>query len=292
LERGRSPIPPRSESGKLLPTPAPKVCRAKGRRRCWLPRWKHLPRSRPPSVARAELQRSAEEFVDASLVWIVSPGRSALILPKMGVAIIPGSTMATRIPKLFTSCAKHSLSASKANFVRHSARSSLAGACSWILPAIPCKLHGHRHRRDDHLLACWTSPPGRPNPQGVRSTSYFHALLAILSFHLTITLLHSITQQTLERNIRQTLSNELVKINGARLVTVTLTQRQRRPIAWVVVRAPQPITPEQVAHLNDLVNQATGSTIDLHVRSVLTAETTSEGYVYDPRLTPTDSTFP
>jgi uncharacterized hydrophobic protein (TIGR00271 family) len=117
-------------------------------------------------------------------------------------------------------------------------------------------------------------------------------LLVILGFHLTVTLRRSVTQATLESDIRKTLSRELAKIPGARLVTVTLAPQQRKPIAWVVVRTPQPITPEQVVYLNDLVNRATESNVGLHVRSVITAETTSEGYVYEPQLSPADTSFP
>jgi uncharacterized hydrophobic protein (TIGR00271 family) len=118
-------------------------------------------------------------------------------------------------------------------------------------------------------------------------------LLVILGFHLTVTLRRTVIQATLESDIQKTLSRELAKIPGARLVTVTLAPQQRKPIAaWVVVRTPQAITPEQVVYLNDLVDRATESNVGLHVRSVITAETTSEGYVYEPQLSPTDTSLP
>ena len=75
-------------------------------------------------------------------------------------------------------------------------------------------------------------------------------LFVILGFHLTVTLRRSVTQATLESDIRKTLSHELARIPGARLDTVTLAPQQGKPVVWVVVRTPQPITPEQVAHLN------------------------------------------
>jgi hypothetical protein len=37
-----------------------------------------------------------------------------------------------------------------------------------------------------------------------------------------------------------------------------------------------------------MVNRSTGSTVALHVRSVITAETTREGYVYEPQFLPTE----
>jgi hypothetical protein len=110
-------------------------------------------------------------------------------------------------------------------------------------------------------------------------------LLVVLGFHLTNTLRRTITQASLEAEVRQALLQEIGKIPGARLATVTLgPPLDGTPVAWVVVRTPSIILPEQVAHLNDAVNRVARSTIRLHVRSVMTAETTSEGYVYEPHL--------
>jgi uncharacterized hydrophobic protein (TIGR00271 family) len=110
-------------------------------------------------------------------------------------------------------------------------------------------------------------------------------LLVVLGFHLTTTLRRTITQATLEAEVRRILLQEINKIPGARLATVTLgPPLDGTPIAWVVVRTPSTILPEQVAHLNDAVNRVAGSTVSLHVRSVMTAETTRTGYVYEPHL--------
>jgi hypothetical protein len=56
----------------------------------------------------------------------------------------------------------------------------------------------------------------------------------------------------------------------------------------VVVRSPRPITPGEVSRLNDLVDHAVGSRVALHVRSVITAETTRDGYLFRPDLLPTE----
>jgi hypothetical protein len=87
----------------------------------------------------------------------------------------------------------------------------------------------------------------------------------------------------MESAIRKTLTGELGKIPGARLITVTLAPGHSGTVAWAVVRTPLPVSPERVAQLNDLINHIAGSTVDLHVRSVLTADTTREGYVYEPQ---------
>jgi uncharacterized hydrophobic protein (TIGR00271 family) len=113
-------------------------------------------------------------------------------------------------------------------------------------------------------------------------------LLAVLGVHFTTSFRRSITQSRLEHSIRKTLSHEVEKIPGTRLVSVTLESRQGSAIAWVVVRTPQPVSPEQVATLNDLVNRASGTAVGLYVRSVITAETTREGYIYKPQFLPTE----
>jgi hypothetical protein len=56
-----------------------------------------------------------------------------------------------------------------------------------------------------------------------------------------------------------------------------------------VIRTPQPFTPEQVAHLNDLVNTVAGRSIGLTVRSVITAETTQYENVYEPEVLPDEA---
>jgi uncharacterized hydrophobic protein (TIGR00271 family) len=112
------------------------------------------------------------------------------------------------------------------------------------------------------------------------------ALLVALAFHLFGTLLRTSTQVILQGNIRKALAQEIAKIPGARLAEVKLIPKQGKTTAWVVVRTPQPFTPVQVAHLNDLVNTVAGHSVALTVRSVLTAETTRYENVYEPEILP------
>jgi hypothetical protein len=74
----------------------------------------------------------------------------------------------------------------------------------------------------------------------------------------------------------------------AHLVTVTFSISQRTTVAWVVVRAPHPVPPDEVGRLSDLVNRATGSSVRLYVSSVITAETSREGYIDDPHSLPAE----
>ena len=90
----------------------------------------------------------------------------------------------------------------------------------------------------------------------------------------------------MQSNIRKALAQEVAKIPGARLVDVTLVQRDGKTTAWAVARTPEPISPEQVARLNNLANKVAGRDIVLTMRSVITAETTRYGNVYDLEVRP------
>jgi hypothetical protein len=50
----------------------------------------------------------------------------------------------------------------------------------------------------------------------------------------------------------------------------------------------KPFTPEEVAHLNEVVDTVAGRNIGLTVRSVLTAETTRYENVYEPDVLPVE----
>jgi len=112
------------------------------------------------------------------------------------------------------------------------------------------------------------------------------ALLLALAIHLFGTLLRTSAQEALRSNVQKVLAEEIAKVPGARLLEVKLVPKQGQTTAWVVIRAPQPFTPEQVSHLNDLVNAGAGRDIGLTVRSVITAETTRYGNIYEPKVSP------
>jgi uncharacterized hydrophobic protein (TIGR00271 family) len=114
------------------------------------------------------------------------------------------------------------------------------------------------------------------------------ALLAVLAVHFTMTFRRTIAQSLLENGVRKALSSEVTKIPLAHLVTVTFGTSQGATVAWVVVRTPHPVSPEQVARLNDVVNRDTGSNVRLYVSSVIAAEASREGYIYEPQSMPAE----
>jgi uncharacterized hydrophobic protein (TIGR00271 family) len=112
------------------------------------------------------------------------------------------------------------------------------------------------------------------------------SLVLLLAVHLNGTLRRASAQSTMQSNLRRALSQEIAKLPGARLVEVSLAQRDGKILVWAVARSPQPISPEQVARLNDLASNVAGRDISLTVRSVITAETNRYGSVYEPELPP------
>ena len=114
------------------------------------------------------------------------------------------------------------------------------------------------------------------------------ALVLLLGFHLNGTLRRTSAQSIMQSNIRKALAQEVAKIPGARLVEVTLVQSDKST-AWAVAHTPEPISAEQVGRLNDLASNVAGRNINLIMRSVITAETTRHGNVYEPELPPNES---
>jgi uncharacterized hydrophobic protein (TIGR00271 family) len=112
------------------------------------------------------------------------------------------------------------------------------------------------------------------------------SLVLLLALHLNGTLRRASEQSAMKSNLRKALAQEIAKIPGARLVEVTLTKRDDKISVRAVARTPQPISPDQVARLNDMANKVMGQDISLVIRSVITAETTRYGNVYEPELPP------
>jgi uncharacterized hydrophobic protein (TIGR00271 family) len=112
----------------------------------------------------------------------------------------------------------------------------------------------------------------------------FVALLLVLAFHLNGTLRRASARAILQGNLQKALATGVARIPGARLAHVTLVPQQGKTDVWVVVRTPQPVSPEQVGRLNDLVDRVVGHPVGLTVRSVITAETTRDGDVYEPQF--------
>jgi hypothetical protein len=92
----------------------------------------------------------------------------------------------------------------------------------------------------------------------------------------------------MQSSIRKALAQEVSKIPGARLVDVTLAEQDGKTTAWAVARTPEPISSKEVGRLNDLASNVAGRDVSLIVRSVITAEATRYGNVYEPQAHPVE----
>lgn len=105
-------------------------------------------------------------------------------------------------------------------------------------------------------------------------------LFAGLFIFLTFQLKASVAEQSLRNRIRDSLSKGLREIPGAYLNDLRFRVEDDRRIVVAVVHTPNSITPDQTATLQRTLAYSDGPRIELHVRSLLTKETTAKGYLH------------
>jgi len=100
---------------------------------------------------------------------------------------------------------------------------------------------------------------------------------------LGLNLRNTITKQKLESDVRSALHIALREYPGSHLAELGFIRKGTKLVVRAVITTPSVFTPEQVAALTAKI-----STVDrdehpeLVVRSVITAETDSSGYVHEP----------
>lgn len=140
------------------------------------------------------------------------------------------------------------------------------------------------------LIAGFRSRPVHGRRYGVLLISAVYlASFGLLASYLYNTFRSTFGLEQLRVGVRQTLQEKLSQYPGARLVSVTIEPGKERPLAWIVVRTPQPLTPEQTAQLQQALILTAQRDLDLHIRSVITFETTPKGYVYSTQPDEIDS---
>lgn len=115
----------------------------------------------------------------------------------------------------------------------------------------------------------------------------FVGLAVFLYFQLAAT----VAQRRFEELVRERLQRGIIGIPGAYLAETRFVVQGKRQIVIAVVRVPNSITPIQTAQLQTLLGKPEGRPVELHVRSLLTKETTSQGYLHEiqPDLPPADA---
>jgi len=110
-------------------------------------------------------------------------------------------------------------------------------------------------------------------------------LLAVLGLTLSLNLKQTIAKQRMESTVRSALHEALRDYPGSRLVEFGIIRKGRKLAVNVVIRTPSVFTPQQVAALTaKLPTLDRDEKPELLVRSVITAETSSSGYVHEPNL--------
>lgn len=104
----------------------------------------------------------------------------------------------------------------------------------------------------------------------------FVALATFLYSQLSST----INEKRFEREVRNRVELGLREIPGAYLSEIRQSNMLDRLIVTAVVRTPNSITPQQTLSIQTILGSRNGKPIELHVRSLLTKETTSEGYLH------------
>lgn len=120
------------------------------------------------------------------------------------------------------------------------------------------------------------------------------ALLVTLSVFLFIQLSRSVSQQAFEIRVKASLQKNLKQIAGAYLAETRFVEEMDSDVIVAVVRVPNSITPEQTAKLQSQITPRDSKRIELHVRSLLTKETTEEGYLHEiaPSASPIENAIP
>ncbi len=142
-------------------------------------------------------------------------------------------------------------------------------------------LHGY-HKMGDH-------PQGRRFLASRNAASF--GLLVVLASILGYDFSQSIDKQSFETTTRRSLEQDLVAYSGVHLADLRFQMVGRKEVITAVLRTPYSFSPERVAELESKLPIRDKMTSELHIRSVITKETTRSGYLHELPQTPsTDDT--
>lgn len=105
-------------------------------------------------------------------------------------------------------------------------------------------------------------------------------VLVGLATFLYFQLSSAIGAKKFETRVKSHLESGLRMIPGAYLAETRFIEQEDKFVIVAVVRAPNSVTPEQTASLQSGLGPQKGKPIELHVRSLLTKETTATGYLH------------
>jgi uncharacterized hydrophobic protein (TIGR00271 family) len=120
----------------------------------------------------------------------------------------------------------------------------------------------------------------------MRRNAISFGALVILGVLLTANFLHSLQERRFEVGTRDRLSRALQAYPGAHIADLRFHRVGHTTVVTAVLRTPYSFTPERVAGLESKLTAKRGDDIELHVRSVITKETTRAGYVNETEGSP------
>ncbi len=106
-------------------------------------------------------------------------------------------------------------------------------------------------------------------------------LLVILALILGVEFSQVIARQSFETSLRHNLESELRDYPGVHLADLRFKQDNHKTIVTAVLRTPNSFTPKQVAALEAKMPIQIGESMELHIRSVITKESTRNGYLHE-----------
>lgn len=106
-------------------------------------------------------------------------------------------------------------------------------------------------------------------------------LLVILASILGVDFSQSIAKQSFEANTRHALEQALLTYPGVHLADLRFQQNGNQEIVTAVLRTPYSFSPERVAAMEAKLPSPKSEKTELHIRSVITKETSRKGYLHE-----------
>jgi hypothetical protein len=106
-------------------------------------------------------------------------------------------------------------------------------------------------------------------------------LLLVLGGYLGANLSDSLKKQTFESKVRNNLQRSLTRYHGVYLADLRFGRSDGKALITVVLRTPYSFGPQKVSALQSQVPRESwqGLRLEIHVRSVITKEATTSGYL-------------
>lgn len=114
-------------------------------------------------------------------------------------------------------------------------------------------------------------------------------LLLALVVGLGLNLRAFVANQVYVNGLRETIETHMARFPGVRLLEVDTRTRGGKNVVIAIVRSPYSFTPQSVRSLEATLPKRDNLPTELHLRAVLTKETSAEGYLHERTPSASDS---